>query len=324
MRAVPADAPWDAPRAREWDSQTLESWIIANLRTKSARAFARLVARGAWAVDASQISYLWFLDALRSGEGLETLMNVKGGALESKFAGGMHQVGARLAGELGDRVVLDAPVEAIVQSATGTRAVTPKGVFEARFVIVAAPPAAAARIRFEPQLPAARNGLHERMPMGNIFKIAVGYETAFWRTNGFNGQVATDDDTLGIVMDDAQEGKPMLLAFIEGERALKWSGADPAARKTKVLESLVRFFGPDAATPCFYVENDWNVEPYTQGYVGHMPPGVMTRFGHALREPCGRIHWAGTETSTEWQGYIEGAVRSGIRAAAEVVRRDKA
>jgi monoamine oxidase len=322
MRTVPADAPWNAPRAKEWDSQTLESWIISNLRAKSARAFARLVPRGAWAVDASQISYLWFLDALRSGEGLEALMNVKGGVLESKFTGGMHQVGARLAAELGDRVVLDAPVEAIVQSADGTRVVTPKGTFEARFVIVAAPPAAAARIRFEPQLPAARNGLHERMPMGNIFKVAIGYDTAFWRTNGFNGQVATDDDTLGIVMDDVQEGKPMLLAFIEGERALKWSGGDPAARKAKVLESLVRFFGSEAATPCFYVENDWNVEPYTQGYVGHMPPGVMTRFGHALREPCGRIHWAGTETSTEWQGYIEGAVRSGIRAAAEVVRRD--
>jgi monoamine oxidase len=51
-----------------------------------------------------------------------------------------------------------------------------------------------------------------------------------------------------------------------------------------------------------------------------MPPGVMTRFGHALREPCGRIHWAGTETATEWAGYLEGAMRSGIRAAKEVIR----
>jgi len=52
---------------------------------------------------------------------------------------------------------------------------------------------------------------------------------------------------------------------------------------------------------------------------GHMPPGVMTRFGHALRD--GRIHWAGTETATEWAGYIEGAMRSGIRAAKEVMQR---
>jgi monoamine oxidase len=322
MKTVPANAPWLAPRAKDWDSQTLESWIAANLRTKSARAFARLVPRGAWAVDASEVSYLWFLDALRSGEGLAKLMGVKDGVLEQKFKGGMHQIAARLAAELGDRVVLSAPVELIVQSPTGTKVKTPKGLFEARFVIVAAPPAAAARIHFEPHLPAERHGLQTRMPMGNIFKIVVAYETAFWREKGLNGQVATDDDTLGIVMDDVQEvGPPILLAFIEGERALAMSGTDPTERKRRVLASLVRFFGPEAASPIGYLENDWNVEPYTHGYVGHMPPGVMTRFGRALREPCGRIHWAGSETSVEWQGYIEGAVRSGIRAAAEVARR---
>lgn len=84
--------------------------------------------------------------------------------------------------------------------------------------------------------------------------------------------------------------------------------------------SLVRFFGPEAADPIGYEDNDWLTEPFTHGYVGHMGPGVMTRFGPALREPCGRIHWASTETSAEWAGYIEGALRSGARAAAEVGR----
>ena len=323
MRTVPAETPWLAPRAKEWDSQTLESWIMDHVRTRHARAFARLVPRGAWAVDASQISYLWFLDALRSGEGLESLMSVKNGVLEFKFKGGMHQIAARLAEELGERVVLSAPVEAMVQTGDGVTVRTAKGAFDARFAIVAAPPAALAHIRFEPGLPTAREGLNQRMPMGNIFKIVVGYRTPFWREKGFSGQVATDDDTLGIVMDDVQEvGPPVLLAFIEGERALRLSGADPAERKKRVIASLVRFFGPEAAEPLSYVENDWNVEPYTLGYVGHMAPGTMTRFGHALREPVGRIHWAGAETAVEWQGYIEGAARSGARAAEEVLRRD--
>lgn len=325
MRTVPGETPWAAPRAKEWDSQTLDSWIMANLRTKAGRAFARLVPRGAWAVDASQVSYLWFLDALRSGQGLNSLMSVKDGVLEFKFKGGMHQIAARLAEELGERVVLDAPVESIAQDANGIEVRTSKGIFEGRFAIVAAPPASIGRIQFEPALPAARDGLHARMPMGNIFKIVVAYKTPFWRVNGFNGQVATDDDTLGIVMDDVQEvGPPVLLAFIEGERAVRLSGVDPAERRAKVIASLVRFFGPEAAEPTGYVENDWNVEPYTRGYVGHMPPGVMTRFGQALREPCGRIHWAGSETSVEWQGYIEGAMRSGVRAAEEVQRQDNA
>jgi monoamine oxidase len=163
------------------------------------------------------------------------------------------------------------------------------------------------------------------MPMGNIIKITLAYATPFWRTKGFSGQVATNDDTLGIVMDDTQAtGPAMLLAFIEGERAVALSAADPATRKRAVLDSLVRFFGPEAEDPIGYAENDWTVERYSLGYVGHMPPGVMTRFGHALREPCGRIHWAGTETSTEYQGYIEGALRSGARAAGEVARRHNA
>jgi monoamine oxidase len=325
MKTVPAEAPWTAPKARAWDSQTLETWIVRNLRTSEARQFARIVPRGAWATDASQVSYLWFLDALRSGEGLSSLMAVKDGVLELKFKGGMNQIARRLAEELGDRVVLGAPVRRIVHDGKHVRAETDKGPFEARFAIVSAPAVPTSRIEFQPHLPAAYDGLRQRMPMGALIKVAVAYETAFWREAGFCGQVVTDDDTIGIVMDDVQdEGPPVLLCFIEGPHALALSGAGKAARREKVIASLTRFFGPKAAEPLDYDDNDWMTEPWTHGYVGAMPPGVMTRFGHALRQPCGRIHWAGAETSVEWQGYIEGAMRSGVRAAEEVAARHNA
>ncbi len=321
MKTVPADAPWTAPKAKEWDGQTLESWIVKNVHTKAAREFARLVPRGAWAAEASQVSYLWFLDALRSGTGLDYLMGVKDGALDSKFQGGMHQIAARMADELGARVVLGAAVRTIMQDENGVQVETDKGDFAARRIIVAAPPGPIARIRFEPHLPAARDGLHQRMPMGAIIKAIVAYKTPFWRDLGFSGQVATDDDTLGLMMEDAAEtGAPTLLCFIEGRHALEMSAAGREVRQKKIIASLVRFFGPQAADYIAYEDNDWLLEPFTHGYVGHMPPGVMTRFGHALREPCGRIHWAGTETATEWAGYLEGAMRSGIRAAQEVIR----
>ena len=319
MRCVPGQAPWTAARAREWDGQTLESWIVRNLHTREARQFARIVPRGAWAAEASQVSYLWFLDALRGGEGLAQMMAVKDGVLDGKFKGGMHRIAALMAAELGERVVLGAPVRKIVQGEAGVEAITDQGSFTARFMVVTVPPAPAARIQFEPHLPAARDGLTQRMPMAAIIKVVVAYETPFWREAGFSGQVATDDDTLGIVMDDVQEvGPPVLLCFIEGERAVQMSAAGKAARKDAVIASLVRFFGPEAANPIAYDDNDWTLEPWTHGYVGAMPPGVMTRFGHALREPCGRIHWAGAETAEEWPGYIEGALRSGVRAATEV------
>jgi monoamine oxidase len=321
MAQVPKDAPWDAPKAASWDAVTLESWITAHLRTAEARAFARLVSRGAWAVEASQVSYLWFLDALRSNGGLGHMMGVRGGLLDAKFIGGMHQIAAGLARELGDRVVLSSPVRRIVQDNLGVRVITDQGQFEARAVIVATPPGPAQRIQFEPHLPATRDGLQQRMPMGAIIKVVVAYETPFWREAGFSGQIATDDDLLGIVMDDVQPtGPAMLLAFIEGARALEMSAAGQAARREQVIASLIRFFGPGAAEPVGYDDNDWTLEPWTHGYVGTMAPGVMNRFGPALREACGRVHWAGSETSTEWAGCIEGGLRSGIRAAHEVAR----
>jgi len=201
------------------------------------------------------------------------------------------------------------------------RAITPKGEFDARYVIVTAPPAAAARIAFEPHLPALRDGLHQRMPSGAIIKCIVAYEEPFWREAGFSGQVATDDDDVGLVLDDAQDGgPPMLLCFIEGHRAIELSAKGKNVRKEKVIASLVRFFGPVAAGNIAYDDNDWMVEPFVHGYVGSMPPGTMTRFGRALREPCGRIHWAGSECALEWAGYIEGALRSGAKAAEDVCR----
>ncbi|MGH7022843.1 MAG: flavin monoamine oxidase family protein [Caulobacteraceae bacterium] len=322
MGTVPAEEPWSAPKAHQWDSQTLETWIERHLRTAGARAFARLVPRGAWAVEASQVSYLWFLDALRGSEGLEHLMAVEGGVLDAKFEGGMHQIASRLAGELGERVVLGAPVRRIVQDEAGVRVTTDKGEFEARFLIVAAPPGAIGRIQFEPPLPAVRDGLQQRMPMGAIIKLAVAYGTPFWRAAGYSGQIATDDDVLGIVMDDTQASGPaVLLGFIEGPRALEMSAAGKDARRERVIASLVNFFGPEAANIIAYDDNDWTAEDWTYGYVGVMGPGVMTRHGGALRQPCGRIHWAGSETSVEWPGYLEGALRSGVAAAKAVFAR---
>jgi monoamine oxidase len=321
MMTLPPQAPWAAPKAREWDSITLETWIGANLRTASAKAFARLVSRGAWAVEASQVSYLWFLDALRGNEGLEHLMQVEGGMLDAKFVGGMHQIAARLAEALGERLVLGAPVRRIAQDAHKVTVSTDQGEFEGRFAIVAVPPGPGQRIQFEPHLPARRDGLQQRMPMGAIIKVAVAYAEPFWRAAGLSGQAATADELLGIVMDDVREGGPaVLLAFIEGARALEMSEAGKDVRREKVIAALVRLFGPKAAEPIGYEDNDWTLEPWTHGYVGSMAPGVMTRFGPALREPCGRIHWASSETSTECPGCIEGALRSGIRAAGEVSR----
>jgi monoamine oxidase len=94
---------------------------------------------------------------------------------------------------------------------------------------------------------------------------------------------------------------------------------DRDARRAAVLQGLAELFGKRAKQPVAYIENDWSRDGWTTGCVSPLPRNVLTRFGHALRTPVGRIHWAGTETSEAWCGYMDGAVRSGERAAAEVL-----
>jgi monoamine oxidase len=114
----------------------------------------------------------------------------------------------------------------------------------------------------------------------------------------------------------------ILLGFIEGAQARQMSAVDPAMRRAAVLECLARLFGERARQPETYIDHDWSAEVWSRGcYGAHFPPGVWTQFGRALREPIGRIFWAGTETATRWMGYIDGAIESGERAAQEVLAR---
>jgi monoamine oxidase len=94
----------------------------------------------------------------------------------------------------------------------------------------------------------------------------------------------------------------------------------PETRKAAVLDELATLFGGAARNPTGYYESRWTNERYTRGCpVAIAGPGTLLAYGAALRPPSGRIHWAGTETSTYWNGYMDGAVRSGERAAAEVI-----
>ncbi len=324
VRSLPADTPWLAGRADEWDSQTLESWIQKNLHTRAARDFARIVARAVFCAEARQLSYLYFLEYLRQGDGLDVLIGTRGGAQQDKFRGGAWQIPSRLAERLGNSVVLNAPVSHVMQDASGVTVRSAQGEFQARYLIMAVPPALAGRIHFEQPLPARRDGLLQRMPMGSVIKVHVAYPTPFWRARGLNGSIAANDRAFNVVFDQTPEDGSigMLVGFIDGDHAVAMSPWSEDQRRAQVIADLVHYFGPDAAEPLAYAEQDWTTEEWSRGcYVGHMGPGVMTTYGQTLREPCGRIHWAGTETATRWMGYLDGALQSGIRAADEVRQR---
>jgi monoamine oxidase len=320
-RSIDLESPWSSLGAQHLDGQTVETFTRGACRTKEARALTDIAVRAVFTTEPAALSMLWFLFYAASGGGFDRLTSTVGGAQQDVFVGGAHQLAQLMADGLGARVRLDQAVLAIAQDEGGVTVTTGAQAFQARRVIVAVPPALSGRISYSPALPPARDALSQQMPMGSVIKCVVAYPTPFWRAQGLSGDAVSDAAPFGLVFDaspSAEEGA--LVGFFDGRAAQDWSARGAAARRTAVIESLTRFFGREAAEPIDYVEEDWTVDPWSRGcYAGNLPPGALSRYGTALRDPCGRIHWAGTETSTISCGYLDGALRSGQRAADEVL-----
>ena len=319
---VDLDRPWATPDALVLDAQTFETWILRHCRTRRGREFFRICCEAVFATEAANLSLLHALFYSHSGGGLEHLISTEDGAQHARVDGGMQQLSERLASELGDRVRLDEPVLAIAHDGPGLRVTTERGTHEASRVIVALPPTLAGRLHFEPAMPSARDALTQRMPQGSVIKCHAVYDHPFWREAGLSGEAAGDTAPVKVVFDGTPpgDGSPgVLVAFIEGADAIRLSSASADERRSEVLEVLVHYVGDAARDPVAFVERDWGTEEWTRGcYGAHLPPGAWTQVGMALREPVGPIHWAGTETAERWCGYIDGAITSGERAAAEV------
>lgn len=317
-----AATPWSGARAARWDAHSVESWLQAHVRTHATREFVRIITRALLCAEPQQVSYLCLLEYMRQGQGLESLINVQGGAQQDKFIGGAWQISKRMADQLNASLELNSAVLAVEQHADRVIATTGKGQYSASHLIMATPPALAAQVHYRAALPTQKFGLLQRMPMGAVIKVHIAYEKAFWRQRGLNGAVVSNNHHFNIVFDQTpqDESHGVLVGFMDGAHAVQMSELGEDARRQQATADLVDYFGPDAAQPIAYVDQDWTQEPWSLGgYVAHMPPGVMTQYGPAIRQPCGRIHWAGTETATQWCGYLDGALQSGIRAAREVV-----
>ncbi|HVL95126.1 MAG TPA: flavin monoamine oxidase family protein [Solirubrobacteraceae bacterium] len=323
---VPRDAPWAAERALEWDGQTFETWKQANTHTDGGRFLLDLGIEAVWAAEPRDVSLLHVLFYIHSA-GNETtpgtfdrLINTAGGAQEKRFVGGSQRIALALAKRLGRRVVLRTPVRRVHHDGRWVRVVSDRLTVDARSAIVAVPPAVTGAIRFEPVLLPMRAQLLQRFPMGTVIKCMAFYDRPFWREEGLTGQATSDTGPCRITFDNTPPGGSpgVLLGFIEGEEARHWSTRHGDERQRAVIESFTRYFGDRAARPRNYLEMRWAEEEYTRGcYGGFTPPGVLTSYGRELRRPHGRVHWAGTETAEIWNGYMEGALRSGERAARE-------
>src|SRR3954453_7532626 len=310
--------PWAHPKAPQWDAQTLDSFVRAN--SSGNQEFLDLVSAACepiFGAEAREISLLYTLFYIASSGNeqntgtFERNFDTQGGGQQTRIEGGAQLISIKVAKQLGRRVIKGAPVRRIDQGRFGVRVWTDKYYVSGKRVIVAMPPALAGRIVFHGGMTDLRNQLMQRIPQGTLRKFEAIYDKPFWRDKGLSGQCISNNGPVKVTFDASpKDGSPgVVLGFIGGSEARKWTPRSPEERKKAVLDQLEGFFDDAQAQSVKAVyEKDWATDLWARGCpVGVMAPGTLIDFGPTLREPLGKIHWAGTETSAFWCGYMDGA-----------------
>lgn len=326
---VRLDAPWRSPNAAEWDSMTFESWIRSATITTGGLDLVNVFlasAYGGSAADASLLFSLHYIAGMGDEDHVGTIergIGNEGAAQESRFEGGSQLLSIRIAEKLDDAVVLSAPVRAIEQDRASVTVRTQDRAWHARHVIVAVPPALAARIEWRPLLPPQQDALFSRLTFGTLMKCEAVYDEPFWRADGLSGQgVFRSGSPVSSVHDNTPaSGSPgVLMGFLGGPQWRLWAHRPPRERRSAVLRSFAQVVGRPGLRPVSYFEQDWTTEEFTRGGPTALAaPGAITAFGEWRDRPFGRVHWAGAEHTDYWNGYMDGAVRSGRDAASAVL-----
>jgi monoamine oxidase len=318
---VRVDAPWRTPDAASLDTLTAAEWAGRHLTHPDARLFFPLFLGEMMAADPADVSVLHMAFYLSSGGGTRYLNAFEGGAQQDRITGGAHQLCRRLADTLGDAVRLTEPVHAIHQDDAGVTVHAVSRTFRAQAVVVALPPLLADAVDYRPGLPAPRSG--GRTSPGCAVKVHLIYPAPLWRDHGLSGwSVNAEGPLLSTVDDSPADGAAgVLTGFVTGREARRFAALSADEQRAAATAQARRIF-PQLPPPSGFHVTDWVNEKYSRGcYAALLGPGDWIRCGPTLTSPHRRVHWAGAETSTEYFGLMEGAIRSGHRVVAEILAR---
>lgn len=325
-------APWNNLLAETWDKQTFQQFIETSAPHPDAAFVLTTACKAIFATEPRDISLLYVVAYIASAGNefnigtLGRLIAVEDGAQESRVEGGTGLIPERLAEKVGFKnIAMNAAVSSIAKSAGGYTVVSRAGTVNAKQVVVAMPPPLMKGITFTPPLPEARQNLINGLQLPSIGKGIPIYSTPFWRkTEDLNAQVISDAGATRTTFDssppDASHGA--ILGFILGDEMRALDKVSTAEAQELLMKDYVNYFGPEAADITEFVLQRWDLEEWSKGGpVAIAPPGVLKANGPALRASVDGIHFAGTETSEYWTGYMDGAIRSGERVAKEILRK---
>jgi monoamine oxidase len=317
-RRVDPAAAWEARGAAGLDAQSVDHWLRRRRFSRRARTLLAIAGRTIWGAEPRELSLLFALAYIGGAGGVDALLDTDGGAQHERFEGGALLIAERLAEQLAPRVVLGAAVRRIALDDHGVTVSGPRLTVRAQRVIVALPPPLCARIAIEPQPTPARLTAQNDWRMGALTKCFAVYDEPFWRADGASGEAVGDGGLASLTFDvsppDGSCG--VLLGFVGGDDARRHAALGEQAGRAAVLDGFARLFGERALRPEAWEQRAWADEPFSSGGpVAIAPPGSFAAADRGLREPQGRLIWAGSECATQWRGYIEGAVVAGEHAA---------
>lgn len=313
-KTISVEKPWTSPNAEDLDATPVSQWLADRNASPLAQWMFGWICRGGGAqvfepYEASMLHLAWTMAAAPPSEVPEDWLLYKGAGEVSK----------RLAAELGSDVILNAPVFKIDQDANGLSVMYGDGAtLKAKVGIVAIPPVRRLSIQFNPPLSPRFVQLMQRTPMPSKWKVLAVYPTAFWRDQGFCAAGSGNLEVLEQTADACPpSGTPGIIAsFVSGNRIGRFSQLSHQDQEALVLKDLVAFWGKEAGQPIELVIKRWTEDPWlTGGYGLTRTPGAWTAYGSTWQDPHGKVFWAGTEQSTRWPGYFEGAIEAGIAAA---------
>ena len=325
---IDVDAPWAHPRALEWDSITLGQWIRANaINAAGIENLIRCWTQPGFGADPDELSFLftlWYVACSGDEHNVGTFSrnsDTANGAQERRFVGGSQLVPLRLARKLGDIVALKAPVERIVQRHRRVHVHTARGRSSRSGSSSPRRRRWCSTSTCSPgSRPTASTCCAHRM--GQLMKCDAIYATPFWRSAGLNGFGINDTGAARAVFDNTPpDGGPgVLLAFVGGSTWRTYGLMPKAQRRAGGAGGFRRDVRPAGAQPDRLRRARLDQGALDRGRPDRHPRARLAGpLGPSVRRPHGRVHWAGTETSTYWSGYMDGAVRSGERAAVEVL-----
>lgn len=310
-----AERRWDSPIVQAIARQSVQQWLEATHADAELRQTADAL-RGFFLADPDELSLMALVDQFAGDDSPAAERTYR-------VVGGNDQIAAALAAPLGDRLRLGTELVALSQRGRRVRASLKHKrqtqQLTCDYVVCTLPASVLRRIPITPSLPAQQHTAIATLKYGRATKTLLQFSSRFWRVPGRPSAYGSPLP-FGAVWDanEEQRGKPAILSLLAGGSAsdatIEMVDRDgPAA-----LARQLGWLGAQRAQVVGAHHVSWEADPLARGGYAFFDPAFSAELRHWLPQPCGRLVFAGEHTSLRWQGYMNGAVESGRRAAADV------